>query len=98
LKRNYDQRLTEKRRAKKLKTSIECQGERQRFEAKLKGEPPKLRIAFGAWANALEEPPFGSGKYTWQLTLTFPFKMRKDKKMEEFMEVIQRVFKSLFFN
>ena len=65
--------------------------------AKEKGEVPILRIKHGTWINALETPPFGTGKYTWQLTVTFPFKMEKDAKMEQFKEAIQRAFETIFF-
>ena len=64
--------------------------------AKLKGEKPKLRIAHGAWINALESPPFGSGKFTWQLTITFPCKLPKDERMERFKEKIQDAFEEIY--
>lgn len=59
--------------------------------------PPKVRIEHGAWVNALESPPFGAGKYTWGLTVTFPFKILKDEKMKRFMEEIQRAAERTIF-
>lgn len=76
---------------------VEFEAERRRFEARNNGEHPKVKIAYAAWANALISPPFDSGEFTWQLTVTFPFKIRKDEKMKRFMEEIENVFEKIFF-
>ena len=97
-----DQLIVERKkrnqRNHKRKVRLMVEAERMRFEAKIKKELPKLRIAYAAWANALETPPFGSGEYTWQLTVTFPFKILKDYKMKRFWEEIENAFEKIFFS
>ena len=94
----YDEKLKEMKREKKMKHLAETQGERQRFEARMNMKLPRLRIAYAAWANALEDPPFGTGEFTWQLTITFPFRILKDEKMKRFWEVIQDAFQKIYFS
>jgi len=68
--------------------------------AKAKGDIPQIRFKDGWYINALETPPFSWGhkdKYTWQIVMTFPCKIKKDEPLEQFKEAIQRAFEEIFF-
>lgn len=92
----YDEKLKKERMERDERSRLTVEAERTRFEARMRGQKPKLRIKHGAWTNALEDPPFGSGLFTWQLTLNFPFKVAKDEKLKRFEELIQRGFEKTF--
>jgi len=89
----YDEKLKEKKRDKKLKIMLMANAERARFEAKNKGEPPKLYISYGF----SDLDPFTNVKFAWDLWVKFPFKIPKSE-CEKFKEVIQAEFKKIFLS
>lgn len=89
----YDQKLIEDRRKKQLKIQLMAEAERSRFEAKTKGQPPKLHISYGF----SDIDPFTNINFTWDLWVKFPFPVPKEK-CELFKEKIQDAFKKIFLS
>lgn len=81
----------ERSRIRKQHFNDKMSKERLRFEAE-QGYFKKPRIAYGAWINALT-----NDRYTWQLTITFPYKLPKDDKMKRFKEEIMLAFEKIYF-
>ena len=89
----YDEKLKEMKREKKMKIRLMAEAERSRFEAKNKGESPKLTISYGFSDIDL----FTNIAFFWDLWIKFPFKVPKSK-CEEFKEVIQDAFQKIFLD
>ena len=85
--------LKEKRHDQKIKTHLQTQAERARFEAKTKGERPKLYISYGF----SDLDPFTNIEFAWDLWVKFPFKVPKEQ-CEAFKEAIQDAFSKIFLD
>jgi len=69
------------------------EAERTRFEAKMKGVKPQIRIHYGF----SDIDPLTNINYFWDLWLKLPFKLRKnDPKVKLFREGIRNLFKVTF--
>lgn len=83
----------EEKRGKKLISEIKVDGERSRFDAKIKGQAPRLYISYGF----SELDPFTNSKYVWDLWVKFPFSVSK-AKCELFKEKMQDAFQEVFLS
>lgn len=91
--KDYDSRLVEKRSTQKIIQRARGDAERSRFEAKINGKLPQIRIHFGI----SDLDPLTNKKWFWDLWLKFPFKLRKDDpKIKLFKEGIENLFKTTF--
>lgn len=79
------------KREKNMKIRLQGEAERARFEARFKGEIPKVYVGYGI----SEADPFTNEHFTWDLWLKFPFKVPKEK-CERFKEAIQIAFEKVF--
>jgi len=85
--------LVEKRSNQKIIQRARGDAERSRFEAKINGKPPQIRIHYGF----SDLDPLTNFKWFWDLRLQFPFKLRKnDPKVKLFKEGIENLFKTTF--
>ena len=83
------ERTKQDRLEKSLVHEAEVNAERTRFEAQMNGEKPKLKFR-NVWYNALEDPPFGTGKLSWGFGVMLPFRITQEKQ-KELQEKIQDV-------
>ena len=74
---------------------LKMEAESSRFDAKMNGENYSLRILYGfSEFDAL----FGSTEFFWDLWIKFPFRIKKDERVERFKEGVQTLFKDLFLS
>ena len=90
---NYDEKLKEAKRNKRMKIQLMAEAERERFEAKNENRPPKIHISYGF----SELDIFTNINLTWDLYIKFPFAVPKDK-CERFKEAIQIEFEKIFLS
>ncbi len=87
----YDSRNVEVRARRKEIERARNEAERTRFEAKMNGG--KLRLKF---TESLVSFLSTEKKMCWQITVTFPFEIVKDSRLERFLELIQRDFELVY--
>ena len=73
------------------KRQFEKEAESFRFQARVNGEKPACKISYGF----SEIDPTTNEKYTWDLWLKFPFKVKKTE-CEKFKELIHTAFETCF--
>jgi hypothetical protein len=92
----YDERLKNRRDdkhiGKNVKLRLMAEAERARFAAKMNGEKPKIHIHVG-WASKADI--FTYEAFMWDVWVTFPFKVPKEKK-PMFEELVQDAFEKVF--
>ena len=85
--------MVEKRNRLKIIQRSRDEAELIRFQAKMQGKKPQIRIHYGF----SDIDPLTNENYFWDLWLKLPFKLRKeDPKVKQFKEGIKNIFKDTF--
>lgn len=85
--------MVEKRNGLKIIQRSRDEAERMRFQAKMQGVQPQIRIHYGF----SDIDPLTNVNYFWDLWLKLPFKLKKDDpKVKTFRRGIKNLFKDTF--